>query len=103
MTGIRLIVRLIIHIVIYVTLTKPVKEAKARLWAAVSLMMMKMDDDNSNKIEFALTVFFDYPGPCFPHLPWIIGTLLYIYLLSEISGSHGGEYEADCLLGCWAV
>jgi hypothetical protein len=21
----------------------------------------------------------------------------------EISGSHGGEYEDDCLLGCFAV
>jgi hypothetical protein len=24
-------------------------------------------------------------------------------LLSEISGSHGGEYEDGCLLGGWAV
>jgi hypothetical protein len=23
--------------------------------------------------------------------------------LGEISGSHGGEYEDDCLLGCCAV
>jgi hypothetical protein len=23
--------------------------------------------------------------------------------LSEISGSHGGEYEDGCLLGCFAV
>jgi hypothetical protein len=23
--------------------------------------------------------------------------------LSEISGSHGGEYEDDCLVGCGAV
>jgi hypothetical protein len=23
--------------------------------------------------------------------------------LCEISGSHGGEYEDDCLLGCFAV
>jgi hypothetical protein len=24
-------------------------------------------------------------------------------VLSDISGSHGGEYEDDCLLGCCAV
>jgi hypothetical protein len=24
-------------------------------------------------------------------------------ILGEISGSHGGEYEDDCLLGCCAV
>jgi hypothetical protein len=26
-----------------------------------------------------------------------------ILILSEISGSHGGEYEDGCLLGCSAV
>jgi hypothetical protein len=26
-----------------------------------------------------------------------------IGVISEISGSHGGEYEDDCLLGCYAV
>jgi hypothetical protein len=24
-------------------------------------------------------------------------------LSGEISGSHGGEFEDGCLLGCWAV
>jgi hypothetical protein len=24
-------------------------------------------------------------------------------MIGEISGSHGGEYEDDCLLGCCAV
>jgi hypothetical protein len=24
-------------------------------------------------------------------------------VLSEISGFHGGEYEDDCLVGCFAV
>jgi hypothetical protein len=37
---IRLIVGLITHIIIYQTVTKPVREAKARLWAVVPLMMM---------------------------------------------------------------
>jgi hypothetical protein len=41
MTGTRLIVGLITHIVIYLTVTKPVREAKAQLWAVVPLMMMK--------------------------------------------------------------
>jgi hypothetical protein len=35
-----------------------------------------IDDDNSNKIHFALTMFFNYPGPCFPQLSRIIGALL---------------------------
>jgi hypothetical protein len=43
MTRTRLIVGLIIHIVIYLTVTKPVREAKARLWAVAPLMMMMMD------------------------------------------------------------
>jgi hypothetical protein len=25
------------------------------------------------------------------------------FRIGEISGSHGGEYEDDCLLGCYAV
>jgi hypothetical protein len=25
------------------------------------------------------------------------------YFISEIAGSHGGEYEDDCLLECCAV
>jgi hypothetical protein len=41
MTRIRLIVGLITHIVIYITVTKPVREAKARLWAVVLLMLMR--------------------------------------------------------------
>jgi hypothetical protein len=40
MTRTRLIVGLITHIVIYVTVTKPVREAKARLWAVAPLMMI---------------------------------------------------------------
>jgi hypothetical protein len=24
-------------------------------------------------------------------------------IICDISGSHGGEYEDGCLLGCWAV
>jgi hypothetical protein len=43
---------------------------------------MDDDDENSNKIFFALTVFFDYLGPRFPQLPWIIGALLYVRLFS---------------------
>jgi hypothetical protein len=42
MTRTRLIVGLITHIVIYLTVMKPVREAKARLWASVPLMMMVM-------------------------------------------------------------
>jgi hypothetical protein len=36
------IVGLITHIVIYLTVTKPVREAKARLWAAALMIMMMM-------------------------------------------------------------
>jgi hypothetical protein len=32
-----------------------------------------------------------------------IGSIDAIIKLSEISGSHGGEYEDCCLLGCSAV
>jgi hypothetical protein len=42
MTRSRLIVGLITHIVIYLTVTKPVRDAKARLWVVASLMMMMM-------------------------------------------------------------
>jgi hypothetical protein len=42
MTRTRLIVGLITHIVIYLIVTKPVREAKARLWALAPLMMMMM-------------------------------------------------------------
>jgi hypothetical protein len=38
----RLIVGLITHIVIYLTVMKPVREAKARLWAVAPSMMMMM-------------------------------------------------------------
>jgi hypothetical protein len=33
-------------------------------------------DGNFSKVQFALTVFFYFPGPCFPQLPQITGTLL---------------------------
>jgi hypothetical protein len=33
---------------------------------------------------------------------WLTDTLIQ-YSTGEISGSHGGEYEDDCLLGCCAV
>jgi hypothetical protein len=42
MTRTRLIMGLTTHIVIYLTVTKPVREAKARLWAVAPLMMMMM-------------------------------------------------------------
>jgi hypothetical protein len=42
MTRAGLIVGLITHIVIYLTVTKPVREAKARLWSVAPLMMMMM-------------------------------------------------------------
>jgi hypothetical protein len=44
----------------------------------ISSYFAYMDDDNSNKIQFELTVFIDYPGPCFPNLIWIVGALLYL-------------------------
>jgi hypothetical protein len=37
----QVIVGLITHIVIYLTVKKHVREAKARLWAVMPLMMMK--------------------------------------------------------------
>jgi hypothetical protein len=40
MTRTRFIVGLITHIVIYLTVTKPVRVAKAQLWAVAPLMMM---------------------------------------------------------------
>jgi hypothetical protein len=42
MTRTRLFVGLITHIVIYLTVTKPVREAKARLWAVAPMMMMTL-------------------------------------------------------------
>jgi hypothetical protein len=42
MTRIRSIVGLITHIVKNLTVTKPVREAKARFWAVAPLMMMMM-------------------------------------------------------------
>jgi hypothetical protein len=48
MTRIRLIVGLITHIVIYLTVTKPVREAKARLWAVAPLMMMNKMESKQN-------------------------------------------------------
>jgi hypothetical protein len=42
MTRTRSIVGLITYIVIYLTVTKPVREAKDRLWAVATLMMMKI-------------------------------------------------------------
>jgi hypothetical protein len=41
MTRSRLIVGLITHIVIYLIVMKPEREAKARLWAVAPLMMMR--------------------------------------------------------------
>jgi hypothetical protein len=38
---------------------------------------------------------------CVRKRQWLLGTLIWIF--GEISGSHGGEYEDDCLLGCCAV
>jgi hypothetical protein len=42
MTRNRLIVGLITHIVMILTVMKPVREAKARLWSVALLMMMMM-------------------------------------------------------------
>jgi hypothetical protein len=42
MTRTRFIIGLINHIVMYLTVTKPVREAKDRLWAVAPLMMMMM-------------------------------------------------------------
>jgi hypothetical protein len=47
------------------------------MFVCVSSYLAYMDDDISNQIEFAFSVFFDYPGPCFLQLPRIIGALLY--------------------------
>jgi hypothetical protein len=35
-------------------------------------------DDNSNKVQFTLTVFFNYPAPFFPLLPRIIAPVPYL-------------------------
>jgi hypothetical protein len=42
MTRTRLIVGLITHIAMYLIVTKPAREAKARLWAVAPLMIMMM-------------------------------------------------------------
>jgi hypothetical protein len=47
MTRIRLIVGLITHILMYLTVTKPVREAKARIWAVAQLMMMMIEPGGS--------------------------------------------------------
>jgi hypothetical protein len=36
---------LITHIVMYLTLMKPIREAKAQLWAVAPLMMMMMKEN----------------------------------------------------------
>jgi hypothetical protein len=56
MTRTRLIVGLITHIVIYLTVTKYVREAKARLWAVAPLMMMYKYRTNNHISLYGATV-----------------------------------------------
>jgi hypothetical protein len=62
MTRTRLIVGLITQIVIYLTVTKPVREAKARLWAVAPLMMMRKDAKLNNLWCYITGDFVIYTG-----------------------------------------
>jgi hypothetical protein len=53
---------LITHIVIYLTVTKPVREAKARLWAVAPLMMMMMRMSSEKLLPSVCVTVFSY-GP----------------------------------------